>query len=225
MKACFSRLCQDSAIRRLAVIAALASLAFVLVVSYSGVGLEDLKAAWAVTRDFLERHPLWFYVALVILPGFPVPTSVLLFLAGTIWRETPVIGCFVALSAIILNMAWCHWLSSGPARGVAEWLLKGRELPTLANRGYRQFTAIVRLTPGIPMFLQNYLLGFLQVPFWPYLVVSICCNSMLTIGAVLAGAGLASGNVVPAITGVGLLVVGSLAVKAVHSKLTSTRRG
>jgi hypothetical protein len=60
------------------------------------------------------------------------------------------------------------------------------------------------------LFLQNYLLGFLRAPFHLYLGVSLLSNGLIGTGVVLSGAGLSDGRIIPAISGILLIVAGAV---------------
>jgi uncharacterized membrane protein YdjX (TVP38/TMEM64 family) len=190
-----------------------------------GVDLKMLKEGWMRSEEFLRAHPWWLFGALVILPGLPVPTSALLVLAGTVWRDRPVMACAICLLAIALNMTWTYWLAAYPARGLMEKLLARSTLriPKLPKNNHLRALLLLRLTPGIPLFVQNYLLGFFRVPFRLYLPVSMGCSGLIACGIVLSGAGVAGGNFMPAITGVGLIVVGMVVVQMVRQRLVGKR--
>jgi uncharacterized membrane protein YdjX (TVP38/TMEM64 family) len=186
-----------------------------------GVDLKMLKEGWMRSEDFLRAHPWWLFGALVILPGLPVPTSALLILAGTVWRDRPVMACAICLLAIALNMSWTYWAAARPGRGLVEKLLAASALriPELPKNNQLGVLLLLRLTPGVPFFLQNYLLGFFRVPFGLYLPVSVGCNGLIASGIVLSGAGVAGGNMKPVITGVALIVVGLVIVQMLRSRL------
>ena len=78
---------------------------------------------------------------------------------------------------------------------------------------------LMRLTPGFPFFVQNYLLGFFRVPFRLYLPVSMACSGMISVGVVLSAAGVADGNLTPVLTGVGLIVISLVIVQMIRQKL------
>ena len=82
----------------------------------SGVDLAVLKELWAQVNGYLVKNPWALFLALVVLPGLPVPTSALLFTAGVVWRHQPVMAVSLSLLAISLNLAWTYWLAAGPAR-------------------------------------------------------------------------------------------------------------
>jgi uncharacterized membrane protein YdjX (TVP38/TMEM64 family) len=199
------------------VIAAVAFLVFAValagVVAWRmGVGLDDLKAWWGVTESYLKENPWALFLALVILPGLPVPTTALLLTAGVVWRHQPVMACLLCLFALILNLTWTYWLAAGVGRNTVEKLLAATsiKIPDLPRGDHLKLILVLKLTPGIPLFLQNYLLGFLRAPFSLYLPLSILCNGVIGIGVVLSGAGLSNGKLMPALTGVSLVVLGAV---------------
>ncbi len=186
-----------------------------------GVDGVMLKSWWHQTEAFLAGRPMLLFAALVILPGLPVPTSALLFLAGTVWRDRPVIACAICLLAIALNLTWTYWLAARPGRFLVEKLIinGGLRIPELPLGNHLKLLLVLRLTPGLPLFIQNYLLGFLRVPFGLYLGISISCTGLIACGVVLSGAGIADGNLKPVLAGVGLIVLGWVAVQWMKSRI------
>lgn len=211
----------DRRFHRLALVGAAAGAGCLLSAWKLGVTLDDLGAFWSRTEDFLRAHPWWLFFGLVVLPGVPVPTSALLLLAGTVWGREPVGACAISVAAIALNMTWTYWAAAVPGRGVVErWLASGAiKLPEVPRDNHLRMLLILRLTPGIPFFFQNYLLGFLRCPFGLYLPVSVACNSLFVGGFVLSGAGIGGGNLKPLMTGVGLIVVAVVAVQLMRSRM------
>ncbi|MEP2777075.1 MAG: VTT domain-containing protein [Luteolibacter sp.] len=189
-----------------------------------GVDVAMLKSAWNQAEEFLKLHPWWLFGGLVILPAFPVPTSALLLLAGTVWRDRPLMACAICLLAMALNMSWTYWVAARPGRGLVVKLLDllSLRVPELPQGNHLRMILLVRLTPGFPFFIQNYLLGFFRVPFRHYLPVSVGCNGMISVGIVLSAAGAADGNLVPVLTGVGLIAVGLVVVQWVRTKMLKT---
>jgi len=178
----------------------------------TGINLASLKEFWTVTQAYLTKNPWALFLALVILPGLPVPTSLLMLTAGVVWREQPVMACGLCMLALALNFTWTYWLAAGPARRLVEKLLTATSLkiPELPHGDHLKLILVLRLTPGIPLFLQNYLLGFLRAPFYLYLPVSLLCTGIICIGVILSGAGIADGNLKWAITGLSLIVLGGV---------------
>ncbi|MBC8127744.1 MAG: hypothetical protein H8M99_11450, partial [Gloeobacteraceae cyanobacterium ES-bin-144] len=126
-----------------------------------GVDLAMLKAGWKAVNDYLVTHPWALFWALVVLPGLPVPVSALLFTAGVVWRENPMMAVLLSMLAISLNLTWTYWLAAGPARKLVEKMLTATtiQIPDLPRGDHLKLILVLKLTPGIPFFFQNYLLG------------------------------------------------------------------
>lgn len=185
----------------------------------AGIGVEELRRAWELVQDFLRERPLWLFLALVVLPGLPIPTSALLFLAGVVWREQPLQACLIAILALTINLAWTYGLAAGFGRRtldrIAAWC--GFQIPELKDANQLRVVLALKLTPGIPMFVQNYLCGFLRVPFRLYLLVSLTSNGLIGTGFVLAGVGFGDGKLVPALAGFFLVILGALVIRWVRA--------
>jgi len=192
----------------------------------TGINLASLKEFWTVTQAYLTKNPWALFLALVILPGLPVPTSLLMLTAGVVWREQPVMACGLCMLALALNFTWTYWLAAGPARRLVEKLLTATSLkiPELPHGDHLKLILVLRLTPGIPLFLQNYLLGFLRAPFYLYLPVSLLCTGIICIGVILSGAGIADGNLKWAITGLSLIVLGGVFTHLVRGWLERRKK-
>lgn len=185
-----------------------------------GVNGAMLKEGWKLMEDYLMNRPFLLFAALVVLPGLPIPTSALLFLAGTVWRDRPVVACAICLVAMALNMTWTYWLAARPGRGLVEKLLAmtSIRIPELPQGNDLRMILILRLT-GLPFFVQNYVLGLFRVPFRLFLPVSMGISGLITCGAVLSGAGVAKGNLTPIVTGVALIGLGLVVAQWVKSRI------
>lgn len=214
------KIVRDRRFHRLAGVGVVLGAGAVLLAWRMGVDLAMLKEGWLRAEGFLKERPWWLFAALVILPGLPVPTSALMVLAGTVWRERPVLACGLALLALALNLCWTYWLAARPGRGLVEKLLAAGTLrvPELPRGNDLRLLLVLRLTPGLPLFFQNYLLGFFRVRFGLYLPVSLACSGLISCGIVLSGAGVAGGNLMPMLSGVGLIVLGVVVVQMLRRK-------
>ncbi len=190
-----------------------------------GVNLAALKGVWLGVNAYLVKNPSSLFWALVFLPGLPIPTSALLFTAGVVWRQQPVMACFLCLLAMLLNLAWTYWLAAKPARGLVKKLLASAsiQIPELPRGDHLKLILVMRLTPGFPFFFQNYLLGFMRAPFILYLSVSMLCSGIVGTGVVLSGVGLADGKLMPAISGISLIALGAVVTSLVRSWLAKRR--
>ncbi len=212
---------RDRRFHRLSAIGLVLLIGLILLAWKSGYGIQEFKEDWSALEAFLENRPWLLFFSLVILLGLPVPASALVFLAGTVWGEEPLFACGIVLLAIALNLTWTYWAAAYPGRGIVErWIAVGRfQIPEIPKENDLKMILIFRLTPGFPLFLQNYLLGFFRVPFWKYLIVSMMTTGGIACGVALAGAGVGEGKVAPLITGVGVLVVVAIVVGWVRQRL------
>ena len=190
-----------------------------------GLDLASLKEAWQRCDTYLISHPGALFWAIVFLPGLPIPTSALLFTAGVVWRQHPVMASLLCLLAMTLNLTWTYWLAAGPGRRMVEKLLAATsfKIPELPRGDHLKLILILKLTPAIPFFVQNYLCGFLRAPFFLYLPISILCNGIIGTGVVLSGVGLAGGKLMPALTGISLIAAGAVFTHLVRGWLAKRK--
>ncbi|MGD9420072.1 MAG: TVP38/TMEM64 family protein [Verrucomicrobiota bacterium JB025] len=219
------KIATDRRFHRMVGIGVLSLAGLVLWAWRSGIDLATLKDAWRGVEAFLRVRPWLLFAGLVLLPAFPVPVSPLFFLVGTVWSERPLVACGICLLGMGLNMAWTYWLAARPGRGLVERLLARMNVrvPELPQNNHVQMILILRLTPGMPFFIQNYVLGFLRVGFLPYVGISMACSGLVACGVVLSGAGVSDGNLVPVMTGAGLIVLGVVVLQVVRKKVLKPR--
>ena len=191
-----------------------------------GVDCAGLQRLWTGLVHWLVEHPSALFWALVVLPGLPVPTSALLLTAGAVWRDRPLVACLLCILAMLLNMIWTYWVAAGPGRRLVEKILASTSvrIPALPRGDHLRIILILRLTPGMPLFLQNYVLGFLHVPFRLYLPLSIVCSGIMASGIVLSGAGLADGRMLPMLVGISLIVLAVVLTHLVRRWLVKRRQ-
>lgn len=170
--------------------------------------------------SFLRDNPAWIFLAIAILPGFAVPSSPLMILAGLVWGATWQ-ACAIALAATALNIIWSHLLASGPARQLLTRLI-GHRLERFRNLSTAdQFRAVIliRLTPGIPLCVQNYGLGLLGTPLRLSLLLALPTTGLHICGLVLTGGAIFDGRTGLLILGVSLFVIATLAIHLIRSKV------
>ncbi len=148
----------------------------------------DLVDVWQDLLARLASTPLvLFFLALVVLPLGPFPASVLFIAAGA--RFGTVGGFAVAFLAMSLNVTLAYLLARRALRHPLErWLRKrGREIPTFDPGDEIRFLLLFRITPGLPLFLQNYVLGLSGVRFALYLPVTLVVQVPYILGFVWFG--------------------------------------
>lgn len=159
----------------------------------------DLKAlvtqGLAVIRG---AGPVAFFTAMALLPAAGAPLSFFSLTAGSVFG--PQIGMpaviALALAAITFNMALCYFLATRLLRPVLEALLTrlGYKLPQVDSGDTTGLIVLLRVTPGVPFPVQNYLLGLARVPFGKYLLVSCLIQLPANTAFILFGDALLQGR-------------------------------
>jgi uncharacterized membrane protein YdjX (TVP38/TMEM64 family) len=150
----------------------------------------------------------------------------LLFTAGVVWRHDPLMAVALSMLAIAINLTWTYWVAAGPARRVVEKVLASSsiKIPDLPRGDHFRLILVLKLTPGIPFFFQNYLLGFLRAPFALYLPTSILCNGIIGTGIILSGVGVGDGNLKWAIWGISMIALGVVFTQLIRGWLAKKKK-
>lgn len=139
-----------------------------------------------------------FFVAMAVLPFVGFPLSAFVLSAGPVFAPTlgPAMVIVCGVGALAVNVSLSYWFAAVALRPWMErvilWL--GYPVPKLPEGKEWEFTLLLRLVPGVPFFLQNYLLGLARVHFGIYMLVSMIVPTIHLSIAVLAGDALAKGD-------------------------------
>ena len=183
--------------------ALLLKLAVVAVVLLAGVALVargyDVKGLIQQGLGVIRgAGPVTFFLAMALLPAVGAPLSFFSLTAGSVF--SPQIGTpaviLLSVAAITFNMALCHVLASRAFRPVLEALVKrlGYRLPQVESGDVNDLIVLLRVTPGVPFPVQNYLLGLARVPFGRYLLISTLIQLPINIAVILLGDAILSGK-------------------------------
>lgn len=179
---------------KLAVVAAGLLVAAVLVAR----GL-DLKALVAQGLELI-RHagPVVFFGSMALLPAVGAPLSPFALTAGSVFA--PSLGMplviVLALTAVTFNIMFSYYLARRAFRPLLEKLVVrlGYRLPEVAAGDATDLIILVRVTPGLPFPVQNYLLGLAQVPVFKYAVISCAVQWSFNTAFILFGDALLHGK-------------------------------
>ena len=176
----------------------------------------DVQAAVDWIADF---GPVPFFTAMAILPSLWAPVSPFLILAGALYdMPLALLGSGLALSS---NMA-ISWLVAGKwFRPLFERLVHrfGYTVPELTKETMVTVAALLRITPGMPFPLQNYLLGLARMPFAWYMAVSVPLNLSIAFSIVWFGDALLKGNATMILLALSVIIALSLAVRQLRVRL------
>lgn len=151
-------------------------------------GMESVRAAGAPV----------FFLAMMILPLVGFPLAPFVFSAGPLFAPTmgapAVIGC--CIGAVAVNVTVAYWFARRALRPWMEHLIRwlGYPMPKMERADSWEFTLLMRLLPGVPFFVQSYLLGLAQVRLGIYLLVSVLVPAGYILAAVVAGDALIERN-------------------------------
>lgn len=164
-------------------------------------------------------HPGLLFACIAVLPAFGFPASALLILAGVVWGSNAT-GCAFAVGAVILNIVATHAFAAGPGRKVVTRLLGERAKPwqNLSRADHARLSWLVRITPGIPLFVQNYLLGIAGVTLRQSLLAAVPITGLYVCGFVLTGGAVFEGAWGLALTGLCVLVAAGFAARLLHRR-------
>ncbi len=142
--------------------------------------------------------PAVYFAAMALLPAVGVPTSPFAIGAGPLFAKELgmplVILCGTA--AMTFNMALAYWLARRWLRPFLTRRLEamGYALPVVEEANMTDLIVLLRVTPGPPFFVQNYLLGLANVPFVRYMVISCSIQWLFNLAFMLFGEALNQGR-------------------------------
>jgi uncharacterized membrane protein YdjX (TVP38/TMEM64 family) len=207
----------------LAVAGVVACLGLAVLIKIVGwqTAVQEGKRIWGVVFDACAgAGPGVFFSAMALLPLAGVPMSPFALSAGPLFGArlgTPVV-VLLGLAAITFNLSVTYWLARRWLRPLLSRVVQrlGYRLPEVERGDATDLIILLRVTPGPPFFVQNYLLGLAEVPFGRYLVISCAVQWSYNIAFILFGDALSQGRGKMAMVAIGLLaalVVGTHLVR------------
>ena len=181
--------------------AGVVALVAVLVVWRIGphAALEEGRRLWGIVFEACAgAGPGVFFGAMAVLPGFGVPMSPFALSAGPLFSArlgtAAVLG--LGIAAITFNLIVTYWLARRWLRPVLSRLVErlGHRLPEVERGDATDLIVLLRVTPGIPFFVQNYLLGLAEAPFGRYLAISCVVQWSFNVAFMLFGDALSQGR-------------------------------
>lgn len=145
-----------------------------------------------------EAGPVAFFIAMAFLPALGVPMLAFALSAGPVFGERLGLGWVIVLANLMetLNLMMTYLLARRGLRPLFEKLVArlGYKLPRVESGDVTDLIIILRVTPGVPFFAQNYLLGLAEVPFGKYVGLSCLIAWPLNTALMLFGDALLSGK-------------------------------
>lgn len=190
----------------------------------------DVKALIRQGTEIINQAgPAVFFAAMTILPAMGVPILTFVLPVGGIFAERLGMPLVIGLSlvAITINFLLAYALSRWILR---PWLTRliatlGYKIPEVEGSDAKDLIVILRVTPGIPFCVQNYMSGLAKVPFVPYLVISCIVTYAYNTAFILFGDALLHGKGGLAMTALGLLVAVVAGTHMVRKHYAAKKRG
>lgn len=176
-----------------------------------------LRGAWAAL--LAAPAPIYFGVLTVALVG-PVPISVFYVTAGPIYGIGPALAWIAPTLA--LNALLVHAIGTTAVRPrLAAWIeRRGLHIPLLEEPSDQLlFATVVRVTPGIPYFLQSWAIVLAGIRRGVFVVLSVAVQMVYATGFVVLGRGAFEGRLGLAAIAVAFLIVAGLVARHIHRRL------
>lgn len=183
------------------------------------ISMDNVRLA---IEHIAELGPFVFFAAMAILPLFWVPVSPFLFLASVFGTATGIGGCLLAM-AINMTISWL--VSAKWFRPFFEKLINrmGYSIPVVSQESMMGVALMLRITPGIPFPLQNYLLGLAQMPYLKYMLVSLPTTMVIVSGVVLFGDAIVKGDMKLALLALGFIAALTVGLRHLRKRMNAKR--
>lgn len=170
--------------------------------------VELVKALLSTIFEQIEALPLWAYpLACFLLPIFVLPITPVYFAAGAS-GENILFVIFLCYVGVVFNMAFSYFISRKFADFARKVLSRrGVEIPNISKKSGADFVFLVRMIPGNPLCVQNYLLGLSGVDFKKYMAISMIIQAFHVFGYIYFSEGIVRGDFASLIFGASLICV------------------
>lgn len=184
--------------------------------------LETATLGLDVFQNYLRQtHPAVFFSLLAVLPAFGVPISPFYLISAVYGIGFSLICTAAALS---VNLTIIYWLGVGVFHPVIERFIRRTRysIPRVRPSNYAKITLLVRITPGLPYFVQGYLLALGGIPFGIYIIISFIVQGCFAAAFIILGESVLQGKSGMAVLGIILLLMLMLAAKIIRDRYDKT---
>ena len=204
--------------RKLPLVKILLAVIVLLVVAVVAIGSGSPEEFALRARSWVESvmgrlrdaGPTVFFLMMAVVPVVGFPISIFSLTAGPTFGATLGMGPVLlwASLAVISNVVVSYFLARRVLRPPLQYLIRrlGYQMPEVEKGDATDVILLLRATPGVPFFVQNYLLGLAEVPFGRFLLISCLISVPYNAGFVLFGDALLHGKGKIMLVAVGLLV-------------------
>jgi uncharacterized membrane protein YdjX (TVP38/TMEM64 family) len=153
-----------------------------------------------------EQGVIWFYLAFVFLALVGVPSTPFFLVGGAAFSVSQ--NLTVIAIALILHFTLAWFIAAKWMRGpIKQFMLcRGVKLPQVRPDNQWRIAILIKFTPGVPLFIKNYLIGVAGVGFIPFLAVSGLSTYVLAAAFVTMGHSVIKGQLGVLLGGIGILI-------------------
>ena len=172
--------------------------------------LAEISRYFRDSVHFLEDVPLVYYsLVILILPIFFLPvTPVFVLAAARVESSSYIVVLFFCLLGVTANIVVSYFISRKFGVFLREKLRRrGVNVPRIPSYEQYELTFLMRMIPGNPLAVQNYVLGAAGVSFFKYVVVSLPIQYLQVSAYVYFGEGIFEGGISKIILGSSILLV------------------
>lgn len=188
--------------------------------------VEEWLALRTQVDAFLETiPPVWYFVALVILPAAGAPLTLFYLTAlPVLGSQHSMIGILLVWLALLLNMTLAKFLTHGLFHPLISWAIRhrGLHIPRIQPANEWQILLALRLSP-IPFALQNYLLALGHARWRSYLWASLPIQAGIGTAVMLLGESILSGGFGYVLLAVSLFFALQLLVRYLRNQYLTTK--
>lgn len=194
---------------------------------YFALGPDEVLRLTALGWELIQgATPLAFFSVVLVASLLPVPVSVIYAASGTLYGVTTALT-WIAPTAVIANLI-VYFICSSFLRPtlISQVEKRGHTIPQLNSTSDETLLiAFVRITPGFPYFLQNWVLGLAGVGLIRFLVITLVIHMAYAAGFVILGRSAFQGELGMVIFAIALLVAISIVARVAHGRIQATRAG
>lgn len=134
--------------------------------------LEIINSLNRYSQKWSHMNPLFLILGITLLPLVAMPISALYIIGAAVYGVT--LGLVYGGIGAALNIGLAYWIARTALRkSILRWVTRrGHSPPTIPAEEYNYTIILVRIMPGTPLFLQNYLLALAGIPFLRYWMLS-----------------------------------------------------
>ena len=191
----------------------------------AALGLDEVlvlaERFWAWLQ--LAPAPVFFGVMAVALMA-PVPATVFYFTAGPIYGVTASLLWIVPV--LVVNSLLVHAIGASFLRPRLEAMVEGRgvRIPRLERVSDQMlFLSVMRVTPGIPYFVQSWAVVLAGIDRTRFVLVSVGVQMVYATGFVVLGRSAFEGQLGGVVFAVAFIAVGGMAARWVQLRLRTRR--